>query len=103
MKRSYLMIYNDRLGTREAVRDFLDGRAEILHWRYDLPNTFYLISHLSAEELYEVVQGFNRKRGLFLICEVGSNSQGWLPEKTWTLLNAEYARKESIDARRASL
>ena len=92
MKRSYLLIYSDRIGTREAIRDFLDDRAEILHWRYDLPNTFYLISNLSAEELYEVVQGLSQKRGLFLISEVGSNTQGWLPKKTWALLNAEYAR-----------
>lgn len=96
MNRAYLLIYSDKLGTREKIRDFLDGRPEILHWRYDLPFTFYLISKLSAEELYKIVQAFNRKRGLFLISEVGQNTQGWLPQKAWMLLNkeyAEYARK----------
>ena len=93
MKRAYLLIYSDKLGAREEIRDFLDEQPEILHWRYDLPFTFYLISELSAEGLYEIVQGFNRKRGRFLISEVGENTQGWLPEKTWMLLNAEYARR----------
>ena len=93
MSRAYLLIYSDKLGTREEIRDFLDEQSEILHWRYDLPFTFYLISELSAEGLYEIVQGFNRKRARFLISEVGENTQGWMPEKTWELLNAEYARR----------
>jgi hypothetical protein len=92
MKRTYLLIYSDRLGTREDIKEFLDERSEILNWRYDLPQTFYLVSNLSAEELYEIVQSYNQERGLFLISEVGDNTQGWLPKKTWMLLNAEYAR-----------
>lgn len=95
MKRAYLLIYSDRMGTREAIRDYLDGRPEILHWRYDLPYTFYLVSTLSAEQLYDIVQGFNQNRGRFLISEVGQNTQGWLPEKTWVLLNEEYARRSN--------
>ena len=92
MKRTYLLIYSDRLGTRDEIKEFLDRTSEILNWRYDLPNTFYLVSSLSAEELYEVIQGYNQRRGLFLISEVGENTQGWLPAKSWMLLNAEYAR-----------
>lgn len=93
MKRAYLLIYDHEVGTREEVREFLDEQPEILHWRYDLPNTFYLISDLSAEDLYEIFQNFNREHGRFLVSEVGSNSQGWLPRKTWTLLNEKrYAK-----------
>lgn len=92
MKRSYLLIYSDRLGTREEIKEFLDRRSEILNWRYDLPHAFYLVSNLSAEELYEIIQSYNQERGLFLISEVGENTQGWLPAKSWMLLNAEYAR-----------
>ena len=87
MKRAYLFIYSNAMGSREEVKKFLDSRSEISHWRYDLPNTFYIVSELTAEKLYEIVQGFNGKRGHFLICEVASNKQGWLPKKTWTLLN----------------
>lgn len=95
MRRAYVLIYNDKLGTREEIRDFLDGRSDILHWRYDLPYAFYLISESSAEELYEVVQGFNRERGRFLITEVGANIQGWLPKETWTLLNSRHSHHTS--------
>ena len=92
MKRTYLLIYSDKLGTREEIREFLDKRSEILNWRYDLPHTFYLVSDLSAEELYEVIQSHNQERGFFLIGEVGQNTQGWLPAESWVLLNAEHAR-----------
>lgn len=87
MARAYVLIYSDMLGTREEVRDFIDGIPEITFWRYDLPNTFYLVSELSADELSDVVQGLNRKRARFLVIEVGSNKQGWLPRETWSVLN----------------
>ena len=93
MKRTYLLIYSDKLGTREEIRAFLDKRSEILNWRYDLPHTFYLVSDLLAEELYEVIQSHNQQRGFFLISEVGQNTQGWLPAESWVLLNAEHARQ----------
>ena len=95
MTRAYLLIYDHEVGTREEVREFLDEQPEILHWRHDLPNTFYLISDQSAKGLYEIFQNFNREHGGFLISEVGSNRQGWLPRKTWTFLNGErYTKKD---------
>lgn len=87
MTRVYLFIYSDDVGSRAEVREFVDGCPDIKHWRHDLPNTFYLQSELSANELYDVVQKFNAERGRFLICEVGKNKQGWLPGRTWRLLN----------------
>ena len=90
MRRAYLFIYSPKVGTRDEVKDFIDECPEVVHWRYDLPNTFYLISDASADELYATIQGFNAKRGRFLICEAGANKEGWLPKKTWTLLNTHY-------------
>lgn len=87
MARAYVLIYSDVLGTRDEVRDFIDGIPEITFWRYDLPNTFYLVSELSTDELSDVIQRFNRKRARFLIIEVGSNKQGLLPKETWSVLN----------------
>ena len=94
MARTYLFIYSDDMGSREAVRDFVDGCSDILHWRHDLPNTFYLVSDLSAHDLAQTVHAFNQGRGRFLICEVGTNKQGWLPQRTWRLLNGKAAPEE---------
>ena len=94
MTRAYLLIYDHEVGSRKEVREFLDEQPEILDWRHDLPNTFYLISDRSAGGLYEIFQNFNRKNGGFLISEVGSNRQGWLPKKTWKFLDEErYAER----------
>ena len=93
MKRAYLLVYDDQVGTRKEIRKFLDEQSRILHWRYDLPNTFYLISESSAEELYKIFQNFNQKHGGFIISEVGSNTQGWLPKRTWKLLNEKISEK----------
>ena len=90
MRRSYLFIYSDFMGSREAITEFLDTRPEIIYWRYDMPNIIYLISHASAEKLCEVVQTFNQKRGRFLISEAHDNKEGWLPRETWNLLNNKY-------------
>ena len=94
MKRAYLLVYDDEVGTRKEVRKLLDGQPGILHWRCDLPNTFYLISELSAQDLYDVFQSFNEKRGSFIVSEVGSNTQGWLPRRTWRLLNEKMSESE---------
>lgn len=96
MKRAYLLIYDDEVGTRKEVRKFLDERPEVLHWRFDLPNTFYLVSELSAEALYGIFQNFNQGKGNFLISEVSSNTQGWLPRRTWALLNEKMDEKSHV-------
>ena len=95
MRHAYLFIYSDLMGTRKEVRDFLDNCPDVIHWRHDLPNTFYLVSMLSADELYDTIQSFNQRRGGFLVCEVGENTQGWLPKKTWRLLNKKTFKKRA--------
>ena len=95
MTRAYLLIYDHDVGNRKEVREFLDEQSEILDWRHDLPNTFYLISDQSAEGLCKIFQNLNRKSGGFLISEVSSNRQGWLPMKTWKFLSEENIRQRN--------
>ena len=99
MKQAYLLVYDDEVGTRKEIREFLDEQPEILHWRCDLPHTFYLISDLSAEKLYNIFQRFNEKHGSFIISEVGPNTQGWLPSRTWRLLNEKISRGGGLAGR----
>ena len=85
-RRTYLFIYNDDVGTREQIRDHLDELPEVLNWRYDMPYTFYIVSRSSAREIAEKIRAFAHE-GRFLVAEVTKNKQGWLPRRTWTLLN----------------
>ena len=86
-KRAYLFIYSSSVGTREEVRDYIDELPEILNWRYDIPHAFYLITESSADEITDKILDFAGGDGRFLITEVTENSQGWLPKRTWRLLN----------------
>lgn len=83
---TYLFVYSDDFGTREDVKVLVEGIREIVDWRYDLPNAFYLVSDKTADQLADLF--ISRKpNGRFLITEIVSNRQGWLPQSTWEFLN----------------
>ena len=83
-KRTYLLVYAADLGDREDVRDHLDDMPEVLHWRYDLPNAFYLVSDVSAEELANKIKPLGN--GRFIVTEITKNSEGWLPLRSWEII-----------------
>ena len=86
MRKAYLFVYSNDLGTREIVKNAVDSIESIILWRYDLPNSFYLISTSSAIELSKTIRmKLGDKR--FIITEISSNKQGWLPQKSWHLIN----------------
>ena len=86
MRRAYLLIYSDGVGDREAVRAWANEEPAVLHWRYDMPHAFYIISEQSAAYLSESFKMRNGKKGRFLFVEASDNRQGRLPAETWYLL-----------------
>lgn len=86
MKRSYIFVYADSFGLHETVKNHIDAIPEILNWRYELPNSFFLVSELSASNLYEKIKPLN-ETGKFLISETTDNKQGWLAKDSWRILN----------------
>jgi len=94
MRKSYLLVYTDSVGTREEVKSVVDQMSSIITWRYDMPNVFYLISEASAGELAKKFESINGTQGRFIFLEYNDNSQGRLPGKTWHLLNEKYHEEE---------
>jgi hypothetical protein len=86
MKKAYLLVYSDTLGTREEVKACIDAIPEIVDWRFDLPQAFYLISEQTASNLSNLITQKMGKNGRFIIVEVANNFSGWLPKATWHLL-----------------
>lgn len=87
--KTYLMVYSDKLGDREAVKRILGLMPEISHWRYDMPHSFYLWSEASAQELVNsmvshISQATSKR---FIITEITDNRQGYLPRETWNFIN----------------
>jgi hypothetical protein len=87
MKRAYLFLYNSEVGTREKLRELIDQMPEVSNWLYELPYCFYLVSELSAHDLAYRLRAVTGGKGRFLVTEVGTNKQGWLPPASWRFLN----------------
>lgn len=93
MKRSYLLVYNNQLGTRDQVKEALN-HSPIITWRYDMPNSFYLISESSARE----IAGYLKDKlgsGRFIVSEIENNYWGFGSKETWHLIkNKELKSKK---------
>jgi hypothetical protein len=93
MRHAYILVYSDILGTREEVTKCMDSISQVLTWRYDMPNSFYIISDNSADEIARAINKFTGKTN-FLVSEITSNKQGWLSEETWYLINNKTHKPE---------
>ena len=101
---AYLIIFDDKLGTREDVQRFLDSMEEVRFWHSSLPNCVFFSCSLTADTIAKkVVHHFGDpdiRRYRFMVAEVHSDRQGWLPKNVWrffrnpTLTNGEDDPKE---------
>lgn len=84
---TYLLIYDADTADRETMKTHLSSMREILNWRYDMPNSFFLHSNESADKLTELLAShlFNYK--CFLFVEIPANKQGYLRKETWDFIN----------------
>ena len=87
MRRSYLLVYSDTLGTRDEIKTLLSELEEVVTWRTDLPHSFYLVSDLDASVLARAIRERRGNRGRFIVTEISSNKQGWLTPESWFLIN----------------
>jgi hypothetical protein len=86
VRKAYILIFSDGTGGLETVKAWANSEPAVLHWRHDMPHSFYLISEQDASKLSTSFINFNGKKGRFLIIEAGDNRQGLLPNETWYLL-----------------
>ena len=81
----YFLAYNNQLGTRQEIIDVLNTMAEVRHWRYDMPNSFYIYSDANCKELLDKIRVLRGSRGRCVLVKMDTYS-GWLPKETWTFL-----------------
>jgi hypothetical protein len=86
MRKAYLLVFSEATGGKEKIREWLNTEDLVLHWRTDLPSTFYVISEASAADLSQSLSTHIERKGRFLFAEVGENRQGLLPKESWYLL-----------------
>lgn len=86
MRKAYILVYSGSLGNSEKVKNCLSKINQVIHWRTDMPNSFYIISTDTANDIAKSIRK-EIGNGRFLITEITSNKQGWLPTETWELIN----------------
>jgi len=85
MRKAYILVYSSNLGVRSVINECLNSLPEIETWRYDMPNSYYIISEYTASEIANAI----RKKipnGRFLVSEIETNRQGWLSKDTWDFI-----------------
>ena len=85
MTWAYIILFNDELGARQAVQEFLDNEPEVTYWFGCLPNSVFFTSTLTAGDIAKKVRStFGTDSGQrFLVVEVHLDREGWLPRKAW--------------------
>jgi hypothetical protein len=91
MKKVYIFSYSDALGTREQIKDALNGMSIIETWRYDIPHTFYLVSESSARDISEALHKA-LGGGRFIVAEIGGNYWGRGAKDTWYFIQNKRVR-----------
>jgi len=87
MRRSYLLIYSDKMGSRDQLKRCLNRMEMVKTWRYDMPNMFYIISENSAKDIAKQIRTLTGEEGGFLVAELTGNCDGWLFEESWDFIN----------------
>ena len=84
---TYVLIYDNETADRETMKTHLNSLSEILSWRFDIPNCFFVYSNESANRLTELLASRLSGYKCFLFVEIPSNKQGYLRKETWNFIN----------------
>jgi len=98
-KWTYLLVFDDAVGTRREVLDFLDKRPEMLDWYACLSNAVFIVSTKTASELTSLFRSFTSDKGRFVILDTDTDRNGWLPRKALDFIGG---RQAAQDERRSS-
>jgi hypothetical protein len=86
MPWSYLLLFDDEAGSLDCVRRFIDTHPDILNWYHILPNSFFIVSERTADQLANIFRRFTNDKGRFIILDTKSDRSGWLPLKAWQFM-----------------
>ncbi|NMF60107.1 hypothetical protein [Pseudanabaena yagii] len=85
---AYLLVCDESVGTMVEISSFLNKNESVfLNWLTVLPHSFFIVSHRSATELTKVFRTFTKDQARFIILDVNTDRNGWLPKKAWDFIN----------------
>jgi hypothetical protein len=87
---NYILVFSDEVGTREAVKRFLDSRDEVMTWYYCMSNAIFIPSTYTAKDLQKMFRQFTNDKGRFMILDCNTDRDGWLTKDAWKFMRNEY-------------
>lgn len=91
---AYILVFDDGLGTREEIQGFLDSRREILNWYACMTNAIFIVSEETATTLQKIISEFNTAGAHFILLDVKTDRNGWLPRLAWEFMRKPKASWE---------
>ena len=87
MMRSYVLVFNDTVASRQSMLDFLDTRSEVLNWYAFSGEGIFVVSEYTAHELAAIIH--QQFPALFFVVSevVPARNDGFLPSVAWDFVN----------------
>jgi len=86
---NYILVWSDRVGNRNDIKEFIDSRNEVLSWYLCMSNAIFIRSKLTADGLQKMFREFTSDQGRFIVLDVDTDRNGWLPRKAWDFMKEE--------------
>ena len=86
MKKSYIFLFSNSAGTRSQMENYLNRMSNVIHWRTEMGNSFFIVSENTAHEIAKEFESIAGTKGRFIFIEYNENAQGRLTEEGWYLL-----------------
>lgn len=83
---SYVVIF-DGVTVPEFAQVIDSYNAEIPNWYSVLPQTVFIVSHLTSSELTKFIRNKVTKISRLLVLNARTARNGWLPKAAWDFLN----------------
>lgn len=97
--KSYIFAHSSKLGSHDEIKNFLTKSRYVSTWRREINNVYFILSSYSASEISERIhRRFEERGATFIVSEFSDNSQGWLSERAWELLEHKNERLEKKKA-----
>jgi hypothetical protein len=92
MSKIYLVAYDFR-GSSDNYSDLFDELQKSPRWWHWIDSVWLLRTEESADEIYERLEQYLDNDISLFITEIGSDHQGWLPDKAWKWIRKHVDRE----------
>ena len=83
---NYVIVFSDRVGDRDVVKNFINSRPEFTNWYICMSNAIFVRSSCTAKEITDIFRELTEDSGRFLVLDVNTDRSGWLPKKAWEFM-----------------